>query len=446
MRSIATLLLFAIPCAASAATYQVGPGRSHSTLTALFDAVTLRAGDVVEVDYGSYSGGVIMRNGGSAGNPVTIRGIRNAAGQRPRMSGGTNVIEFRLADHVVFQGFDISGGSNRCVYHHSADLTLRDLVVHDCTGQGIASSDTDSGSLTIEYSEVYGSGSGTQAHPLYLASDEVAHPGSVFRLQYNYLHAGVGGNLVKSRSERNEIYYNWIEGGLYRELELIGPDPGGVPDGWNDNLAREDSDVVGNVIVHTSTAGANVVRLGGDGNGSRTNGRYRFVNNTIIFRGVNGTFLQPYDGIESIELHNNVIWSDTGSAPRFIREDDADWVGGISRITGTNNWIQTGTTYLPSGLSGTFSGPNPGFVNAGGRNYIPNGSSMLLDHGTRTTVTAGYDLPNPLFPPRFEPFMAVNPIVGAALVRPSDAAIDIGAYEVGSPGADAPIWSNGFDR
>jgi len=37
------------------------------------------------------------------------------------------------------------------------------------------------------------------------------------------VHDGNGGNGVKSRAERNEIYYNWIEGSLYHELELIGP-------------------------------------------------------------------------------------------------------------------------------------------------------------------------------------------------------------------------------
>ena len=36
-----------------------------------------------------------------------------------------------------------------------------------------------------------------------------------------------GGNAVKSRAQRNEIYYNWIEGAVYHELELIGPDPAG---------------------------------------------------------------------------------------------------------------------------------------------------------------------------------------------------------------------------
>ncbi len=55
---------------------------------------------------------------------------------------------------------------------------------------------------------------GISAHQIYMATDESAHPGSVFRMQFCYMHDGAGGNNVKSRSERNEIYYNWIEGRL----------------------------------------------------------------------------------------------------------------------------------------------------------------------------------------------------------------------------------------
>jgi hypothetical protein len=42
-------------------------------------------------------------------------------------------------------------------------------------------------------------------------------------MQYCYLHDQNGGNNIKSRAERNEIYYNWVSGGFYGEIELIGP-------------------------------------------------------------------------------------------------------------------------------------------------------------------------------------------------------------------------------
>src|SRR3546814_19046480 len=84
-----------------------------------------------------------------------------------------------------------------------------------------------SSDLTLEYSEIFNSGDGTRRHSIYMQSDEVAYPGSVFRMKYNYVHSPTGGVLVRVRHERAEIYYNWIEGDAsngYGEVELIGPD------------------------------------------------------------------------------------------------------------------------------------------------------------------------------------------------------------------------------
>ena len=106
-----TIATLALSGAARAATYQVGPTRPHATLNALFNAIDLGPGDVVEVDRNViYGGDIVMpaADGGAAGNPVTLRGIR-VNGQRPHLRGGTNTIEFRLADHVVFEGFEVSG-------------------------------------------------------------------------------------------------------------------------------------------------------------------------------------------------------------------------------------------------------------------------------------------------------------------------------------------------
>ena len=77
---------------AGAATYPVGPTRPHTSLNQLFAAVDLQGGDVVEVDGNvTYAGGVVVpaADGGSAGNPVVIRGIR-VNGLRPRINGGGN--------------------------------------------------------------------------------------------------------------------------------------------------------------------------------------------------------------------------------------------------------------------------------------------------------------------------------------------------------------------
>ena len=442
-------LLLMVAAAAEAATYQVGPTRPHANLTALFNAVNLGPGDLVEVDgnviYDVGTPGVIMptEDGGAAGNPVTLRGIR-VNNLRPHLRGGTNTIEFQMSDHVVFEGFEVSGTGNitsgtfRCIYHHAHDVVIRDAYIHDCPRHGILGADNDSGSLLVEYSEVFNAGSNRGNHAIYMATDEIAHPGSVFRLQYSYLHdsqfdAGqIGGNLIKSRAERNEIYYNWLEGAYYHELELIGPDPSG---GVLENQAREDSDVVGNVIVHTGDFGS-VVRFGGDATG-QSYGRYRAINNTIIRRNANNdtpTVFRLFDGIDSLELHNNVIWREGGSSVSLVRAVEADWLAGSAKVTGTNNWIDGGfvlnPSNLPNTISGTITGSTPDFANLAGYDLSPGAGSPLLNAGNPSPVSpAGYEIATPLFPPvRHPPPRALIP-VGSAPPRVPNGAIDIGAFE-----------------
>jgi len=271
--AIVFLIIAVISSHVQAVTYQVGPGRNYTTLQAV--AGLLEKGDLVEVDgNATYPGGVTFTEPGTADEKITIRGIR-LNGQRPKISGGINTVAFTTpwpyagpgADHYVFEGFEVTGGSSRGIYHQADDLTIRDVVVHDCPNQGILGADQGSGDITMAYVEVYACGSGDRNHQIYMATDEIHYPGSVFRMQYCYIHDGNGGNNVKSRAERNEIYNNWIENAYYHELELIGPDGG---DGGDAGLAREDSDVVGNVLRKTSRNGF-VTRVGGDGTG-QTNG------------------------------------------------------------------------------------------------------------------------------------------------------------------------------
>jgi hypothetical protein len=436
---------------AIAATYQVGPTRPNTTLTQLFGSVDLGPGDIVEVDGDvDYPGDIVMpqADGGAAGNPVILRGIR-VNGQRPRLVGGENTIEFRLSDHVVFESFEVIGSQAantfRCVYHHAHDIVIRDAYIHDCPRHGILGADNDSGSLTIEYSEVSNAGSNLSHHAIYMATDEIAHPGAVFRLQFSYIHdsqygSGEGGNLIKSRAERNEIYYNWLEGAYYHELELIGPDPdGGVPE----NQAREDSDVVGNVILHTADFGA-VIRAGGDDTG-QSYGRYRFVNNTIVRRNASDTptIFRLFDGIESIEIHNNLIWREGANGARIIREVEADWSTGVSRVAGSGNWIDSNATFVPAAWTNTQTGTDPVVVNAATFDFRPAPGSPLINMGTNAPVTpSGFEIASPLYPPVWHPPQRALIAAGTAQMRTPNGVIDIGAFEVPDIGF---LFGNGFE-
>ena len=304
----------------------------------------------------TYAPALLDRNGSEA-LPITLRGVR-VNGNRPVLSGGVNTIEVQ-SNWTVVEGFEFTGGSNRCFYHHAHEVTLRDSLVRDCPAQGILGADTGSGSFTMEYVEVRACGSGTGQHGVYMATNEEDYPGAVFRMQHCWIHDQNGGNAVKSRAERNEIYYNWIENSLYHLLELIGPDPdGGVPA----NLEREDSDVVGNVLVRDSSF--SFVRIGGDATGESA-GRYRFVNNTFVSAVANGSAVfRCFDALESVEMHNNVFYSTAdGGGLRLLRDLEANWVSG-RQIAGQNNWIESGSIDLPTAAEWTASivGADPGFV------------------------------------------------------------------------------------
>lgn len=425
---------------ASATLYQVGPGRTYDTLQDVEDL--LEPGDLVEVDGDeTYPGGVWFQEDGSEGEPIVIRGIR-VNGNRPHLAGGNNTVELQ-GDWYVFEGFEVTGGTSRCIYHHAANIVIRDVVVHDCAAHGILGADEDSGSLTLEYCEVYACGNGGSQHQIYMATDEWNNPGSVFRMQYCYIHDGNGGNNVKSRAERNEIYYNWIEGAAIHQLELIGPDLDGDPEEYTPELVREDSDVVGNVLW-TKNATFAVTRSGGDGTGE-TFGRYRFVNNTILTNS-EGAVFRLHFGVDSIEMHNNVILRTGTGAPRIMRAEAADpmyWLAGV-KITGTNNWVETGSTFVPGAgqWTGTITGVDPMFANLAAGDLRPLSDSPLVGAANPSPSSpAGYEIVSPHFPPIRHPPLGMFVAVGAAETRPVVGVLDIGAFEYENPA----LFEDGFE-
>ncbi|MGK3967114.1 right-handed parallel beta-helix repeat-containing protein [Sorangium sp. So ce1667] len=415
-----SVLLAASP--ASAATYEVGRGKPYSSLAEV--APRLAAGDVVEVEGdATYPGDLIFKKSGTEAQKITIRGVR-ANGRRPVLSGGTNTVVFG-GNHYVFEGFEITGGASRCVFNRAHDVTIRDAVVHDCPGHGILGADSESGSFTLEYVEVYACGSGDSRHPIYIATDEETRLGSVFRMRHCYVHDGNGGNNVKSRAERNEIYYNWIEGARYHEIELIGPD------GQDEGLAREDSDVVGNVFRKTGKHF--VARVGGDGTG-QTFGRFRFVNNTFLLAPGSSAAIRMFDGIESVEMSNNVFYRPGGGGVEVYVDRSASWATGAALISGANNWVPRGSSAIPAGWTGTLQGAEPGFANIDALDLRPSADSPLVDAGASSTPSpAGHPFPGPLAAPRFAPARAARAARASveALSRPTAGAIDIGAYEYG---------------
>ena len=415
------IAILAFSESAEAAHYQVGPGKQFATLQAV--APKLAPGDVVEVDGGAtYPGDITFTRSGTAAAKITLVGKRSADGKRPVLSGGTNTVHFH-ADHYVMEGFDITGGQGRCVFHHGDDITIADSVIHDCPNHGILGADEEAGSLSLSYVEVYACGSGDSKHPIYMATDEEAHPGSVFRMEHCYVHDGNGGNNVKSRAQRNEIRYNWIEGAMYHEIELIGPD------GADENLFREDSDVVGNVL--RKTGNGYLARFGGDGTG-QTNGRYRFVGNTVILSPGSNAVFRLYDGIESVEMHDNIFYRAGGGGVQMVRDSDASWSTGKAVVAGSHNWVPAGSSDVPGSWTATLTGADPGFVNAAGLDFRPAAGSPLRGQGVSNPASApGFSFPSPLAAPLSQPPRHAIEAFGAAIPRAAGGSIDVGAFAAG---------------
>ncbi len=437
---------FAAPFAAEARTWTVGPaGRDYTQLSALFNAQNLAPGDIVEVDGSTTYGSVVLGedDGGAPGNPVILRWKRVAGATRPVLQGGTHTIKFQRANHVVFEGFEVRGGTSTCVFSEAHDITVRDAVIHACPGHGILGADLNSGSFTLEYSEIFDAGAGSTRHPIYMQSDEIAWPGSVFRMRFNYVHDGNGGNLLKNRHERAEIHSNWFEGSVYQELELIGPDCETQAAGWTRATKREDAELLNNIIVHTSTSWPNAIRIGGDLNGA-SDGRVRMVGNTILFdRPGNATAVYVQLGAGSVEMHNNAIFQTGGAAPAILRENTtADtpvcapfvttpWSGARS-VSGTRNWVQSTATFVPAEWTGTVTGADPGFRDIAARNLRPLPSSPLRNAGgNRPPSPPAFPMPWPLPAVTYDPPLRTRLAAGDQRARIPQGyfTVDIGALE-----------------
>jgi len=341
-----------------------------------------------------------------------------------------------LMRHYIFEGFEVTGGDEICIRIYGADITIRDTLVHHCSDHGILGTDNDSGNITLEYVEIHSTGGHPPGenlkHPIYIATDSTRYPDATLRISHCYLHHNNGGEGIKSRSRRNEIYYNWVQGAPgsvnYYQMSLYGPEDPVVPG------IREDGDVVGNVFV-ASTFGSNV-RLGSDGH-SNSEGRYRFVNNTFVsFASSPRDFIRVFETIESIELVNNVFYSLNGT-PSLVNLSDAAWTHGET-ITGGNNWIGQNVRDIAPALTSSVRGTSPGLQNM--VSYLtfdprPLQSSSVINQGTIQTLGSNsYPIPSPLlFPVELPPIrFSADFQAHTAIPRVTSGTLpDIGAFELG---------------
>lgn len=319
------------------AVYHVGPSRGIKDLQQA--AWLVRPGDMVLVDADyRHTGALALPYSGLPGLPIVYKGLGTAQ-KRPVIDGAFDIYAVEASGHyTVLEGFEICNAAKAGVCHHAHRLEIRDCVIHDCLMGILSDQDIGMGDCEVERCEVYGCGHEMHSHQLYMATDEARFPGSVVKVHDCFIHDSLGGNNIKSRARRNEIYHNRIVNAYYHNLELIGPDPefNRAPG----EQAAHNSDIWDNYFENSRWY---QFRCGGDGTGD-SNGTFRFVNNTVVSdfvaREEELRVFRLMFGIRRIEAYGNRFVSRGEPSSDMVREIRTRWVDGDAsenRLPGLEN-------------------------------------------------------------------------------------------------------------
>jgi hypothetical protein len=446
---------------ASAATYQVGPGKPYTSIGAVPWA-KLQAGDTVLIHWRStpYKEKWVICRQGTAAAPITVRGVPNSAGKRPIIEGkgavtapglnywsetrgvlkigGANIPSDSMPKYIVIEGLEIRGArppntfkdDNKVTQTYSANastiylekgenITIRNCILRD-SGNGffVASSDgAVSRNILVEGNYIYGNGN---VNSYYEHNSYTAAIGITF--QYNRfgpLKSGAGGNNLKDRSAGLVVRYNWIEGGN-RQLDLVdGEDSVQI----HTDPAYGETHVYGNILIEPAGAGnRQIVHYGGDsGNtASYRKGTLYFFNNTLVSTRTDRTTLfRLSTNDERCDARNNIFYA--SAAGNTVSMLDASGILDLS-----HNWIKPGWVAIFGTLDGTINNDGsmvqsaaPGFVNTTGQDYRLTAGSRCVNAGgpLHALVLPTHDIVR-----QYVKHQSHQP-------RPRDLTIDIGAYE-----------------
>jgi hypothetical protein len=334
----------------SHATYNVGPGQTYTSLTAV-PWMSLAPGDVVNIYYQPtpYATKIGLQAVGTAAQPIIINGVTDASGHRPIITGANavestdsiadgfwatsagsvvepeGVIVFvwgptqayaTLQSYITIQNVEVTGGQGANTYtNHSGQvvnydttgaygiygvavqyLTIQyDTITGNDGGVFINSQDAarTSSYVTLRGNDIYGDGmSGNQlVHNIYVQGVRSLYEGNYIGNQI----VGAEGSSLKDRSSGPVIRNNYIVASA-RAIDLVDTEdsPVVLADplynyGW----------VYGNVIVDNCALGicsTDLIHWGGDSQGDQAsspnyhNGPLYVYDNTIVVETSPATF------------------------------------------------------------------------------------------------------------------------------------------------------------
>lgn len=462
IRSCTVAMVVLVASIAQATTYEVGPGKPLANVGDVpWEA--LAAGDTVLIHARPmpYREKWVISRAGTASAPITVRGVPDASGNLPVISGDgattrlqldyTNevrgVIKIGTASpdvlpqYIVVENLDVrsarpgytftdDAGTAGVAYAANAaaiyvergqHLIIRGCTLHDAgNGLFIGIFNGDTQDVLVDGNYIYDNGNVGSAfeHNNYTAAVGITFQ----RNRFGPLRPGCNGNALKDRSIGTVIRYNWIESGN-RQLDLV--DAEDDPSLITDPRYRT-TFVYGNVLIEPEGAGnSQIVHYGGDSGDTSIyrKGVLHFFHNTVVStRTGNTTLLRLSTNEETADVRDNVVYV---SAPgdRLALLDSA------GTLELRSNWLKTGFVASHSGLTGTITTPvpnvvgtSPGFVDEAAQDFHLTAASAARDAATGLAAAA----------------LPANDVVRQYVkhqldeARPSAGTRDIGAFEVAS--------------
>ena len=371
-----------------AVTYQVGPTRANKTLGAVVP--TLKAGDTVAIDPGTYRETARLTADGSLNAPITIRGVGaerpvfdamglDTSGRGPIPRGVFQIqgAYYRI-EHLEFK--NARNGENAAGIRllHSTNVVIRDCKISQCD-MGVFGDDRET--AAIEGCDVCFNSTREHngyAHNFYMAGNRVA-------VRYCVIHDCPFGQNFKSRAHFNVLAYNRIWGSNEGEVGIV--DAKGDTDRPNSN-----SLLVGNTIISKAGRTGNTWKfvLFGSESGSTHNGTLYAYNNTFIAADPRIRFITLADPLAGATVQYNI----------FVGSRQIVWqMKPAVSCQGVGNWLPTNAV-IPAGWTDTAAGPDPGFTDPAKGDYTlkstslmprpgPGGLAYTDGDGARHTIRAG---------------------------------------------------------